>query len=203
MIRFNSIWKTKIWRKTTQTYVFLLWKFTIKAIFHSFFIFYHQIFSAKTFLDLRMRRICQAIRRERWRWIKCKLSRYDFTFKFLTISFGRKCHLIEIKWCYRAIFIFKKYVIRNLYGKLICQENLSRDLNKSVWEMTNTQFLINAKYMHENISCSIYHGWKHILFYYHEYIKFCEISGSFQQSVCSRRQFCPLFFHFIPLVPHW
>ena len=32
---------------------------------------------------------------------------------------------------YRAIAIIKKCVVRILYGKFICQENLSRDLNES------------------------------------------------------------------------
>ena len=88
----------------SETCMCFFWKFMIKAFFHSAFFCYDEIFRTETFLDLSLRRTCQAIRRERCRWIKCKVGRHDFGFNFLAISLGGKCHFIEIKWFYSYLF---------------------------------------------------------------------------------------------------
>ena len=112
----------------------LFWKFMIKAFFHSVFFCYSKIFRAETFLDLSLRRTCQAIRQKRCRWVKCKVGRHDFEF----ISRG-KCHFIEIKWPYSYlfnsffffIFYFENKIItiyNNCTGPLLCLKNTLLEL---------------------------------------------------------------------------
>ena len=101
----------------SETCMCLFWKFMIKAFFHSVFFCYDEIFRAETFLDLSLRRICQAIRRKRCRWIKCKVVWHDFGFNFLAISLGEKCHLTEIKWYYS--YLFNSFLICYFGNKII------------------------------------------------------------------------------------
>ena len=64
----------------------------IKTILYSFIFCYHERFRAESFLDVRMRRTCQVIRRKRLQSLSAKLVDMNFPLIFLAKSLGGKCH---------------------------------------------------------------------------------------------------------------
>ena len=98
----------------SETCMCLFWKFMIKAFIQSVFFCYSKIFCAETFLDLSLRRTCQAIRQKRCQWVKCKVRKHDFGFnvilyfhkyiKFCEIS--EKLSAKSLLWKIVLFFVF-------------------------------------------------------------------------------------------------